>query len=95
MQIYERHKYIIVETKFGPKLHGHRHIHTKSLHQLYKDVVKKHEFLSMSSFYRLKPFYILSPSLRETQTCGSIKCMNPHSIYSTIRMIRTMITQCL
>ena len=35
--------------------------------------------------HRLKPFYILSPSLRETETCGCIKCMNPYSIYNTIR----------
>ena len=48
----------------------------------------------MSSIYRLEPFYILSPNLRETETCHCIKCMNPHSIYNTIRKNhKTMISQ--
>ena len=39
----------------------------------------------MSSFYRLKPFYVLSPCPQETESCGSVKRMNPHITYNTIR----------
>ena len=49
----------------------------KNLCTMHSNVLKSNPFISISIFYRWKPFYVVQPSLGKTETCGCIKCMNP------------------
>ena len=75
-----------VQTNFGEKLHAHQYIYMKSIRKMYASFIKSNnEYVSMSTFYRLKPFYVVPPTTHETESCGCIRCMNPHLIYNAIK----------
>ena len=57
----------------------------KSLRTIHSNFIKTNPSISISTFYRLKPFYVVEPTLHETESCGCIKCMNPHNVYNTVK----------
>ena len=42
----------------------------KSLHSIHSNFIKTNLSISISTFYRLKPFYVVQPTLCETETPG-------------------------
>ena len=76
------------------KLKGHRHIYTKSLKALYEQfTLETGEEISMSSFYMLRPFYVMPPSIREMESCTCITCVNPHYLYKSYKKVIKKITK--
>ena len=74
-----------IEILLNGKLQAQRYIYTTDTRNLYKQYLKQNEYVSYSSFYRLKPFYIMKPTLREQESCMCIKCLNIHCIYKSLR----------
>lgn len=75
----------IVETKRGKKYQAHRHVYTAPIRKLFHDFSNTGINISIGSFLKLKPFYILPPTTREMASCLCIKCVNIHLIYDGIR----------
>ena len=75
----------VVMTNGREKLHGDRYIYTKSVRELYREYVLKFgDEVSQTMFFKLKPFYIGSPLLREMESCTCISCVNPHYLYKSL-----------
>ena len=72
----------LVETKFGAKLEAQRYIYTKPVRKLHATFIAENEYVSLSSFYRLKPFYVLPPTEREKESC---MCLNAHCLYEPLK----------
>ena len=64
-----------------------KHIYNRTVRELYKEYKIKNSDLVMSStlFYRCKPFYVSPATAREMESCLCSKCLNPHSLYTTLR----------
>ena len=78
---------IVVDEKGKERVHGDRHIYTKTVCKLHKDFTLKYgDHVSVSTFFNLKPFYIGSPSVREMECCTCISCVNPHFLYKSLKI---------
>ena len=75
------------QTKGGMKLKGQKHIYNRTVRELYKEFKRTNSDIVMSAslFYRCKPFYVSPATVREMESCLCSKCLNPHSLYSTLR----------
>ena len=49
----------VIETKFGQKFQSHRYIYKKILRTMHSNFIKTNPSISISTFYRLKPFYVV------------------------------------
>ena len=75
------------------KLKGHKHIYTKSVKGLHEEfTLKTGDSISLSSFYLLKPFYVLAPSIHEMESCTCINCVNPHYLYKSYKKVTKKLT---
>ena len=74
-------------TKGGVKLKAQKYIYNGTINELHKKFKNINPEVSMSStlFYRCRPFYVAPPTAREMESCLCAKCLNPHSLYSTLR----------
>ena len=75
------------EAKGGKKLKAQRHVYSLSVQELYMNFCNAHPELKCSSslFWRSKPFYIGPATDREMECCLCSKCLNPHSLYNSLR----------
>ena len=68
------------------KVQGHHLVATKPYHRLHEIYCQVSEFQpSFGSFINLKPFYVSSPTYKETEMCLCSKCINLHCIYKAIK----------
>ena len=74
-------------TKGGTKLKAQKNIYTLTTREMFMKFKSEHPDVKCSSsvFYRCKPFYIAPATPREMEGCLCQKCLNPHSLYTTIR----------
>ena len=67
-----------------------KRIYTDSVRTLHKRFNEDQEHpISLTVFFKHKPFYILKPSEKEKQSCLCIYCLNPHVILKAINTFRT------
>ena len=58
-----------------------KRIYTDSVRKLLQRFNETQEKpISLSTFFKLKPFYCLKPSEKEKQSCLCLNCLNPHVI---------------
>ena len=74
-------------TKGGLKLKAQKYIYSRSVREMFSNFRKSHPncIVSMSLYYRCKPFYVCPPTEREMEGCLCIKCLNPHSLYASLK----------
>ena len=64
-------------------------IYTDSIRTLHKRFNEDEGHpISLSAFFKYKPFYVLKPSEKEKQSCLCIYCLNPHVILKAINTFR-------
>ena len=64
-------------------------IYTDSIRTLHKRFNEDQGHpISLSAFFKYKPFYVLKPSEKEKQSCLCIYCLNPHVILKAINTFR-------
>ena len=75
------------KAKKGSKLKAQKHIYSCPVRQMFTRF--KHAnpdtACSLSMFYKCKPFYVLPASNREMESCLCGKCLNPHSLYNSLK----------
>ena len=68
-----------------------KRIYTNSVRTLHKRFNEDQEHpISLTAFFKHKPFYVLKPSEKEKQSCLCIYCLNPHVILKAINTFRTL-----
>ena len=68
------------------KVQGHRLVATKPYRRFHEIYCQVSEFQpSFGLFINLKPFYVSSPTNKETEMRLCSKCLNPHCIYKAIK----------
>ena len=74
-------------TKSGLKLKAQKYIYNGTIRELYKKFksINPDTAISSSLFFRCRPFYVSPATAREMESCMCSKCLNPHSLYSTLR----------
>ena len=66
-----------------------KRIYTDSVRTLHKRFNEDQEHpISLTAFFKWKPFYVLTPSEKEKQGCLCIYCLNPHVILKAINTFR-------
>ena len=52
--------------------------YVESIRKLWKEFNATHVSVSLTTFFKFKPFYCALPSEKEKQSCVCINCLNPH-----------------
>ena len=73
--------------KRGDRLKAQRKIYNENIRNLFKRFQYRYpdDKVSLSMFYRCKPFYITQANQQEMESCLCTKCLNPHTLYKVIR----------
>ena len=65
-----------------------RMIYTESVRKLHLSFNEKHTLVSLSLFFRYKPYYCVRPTEKEKSSCLCINCLNPHLLLQSINNYR-------
>lgn len=65
-----------------------RKIYTESIRKLHSSFNEKNTPVSLTLFFRYKPYYCLRPTEKEKSSCLCINCFNPHLFIQSINIYR-------
>ena len=65
-----------------------RMVFIKSVRKLYSSFNEKHTPVSLSLFFRYKPYYCVRPTEKENLSCVCINCLNLHLLLQSIDIYR-------
>ena len=75
----------VVEVRGREKFEAHRYIYTSPIRKLHKDFIAQYGEVSLGTFYKLKPFYLQTPTEREKESCLCITCLKVDCIYEPLK----------
>ena len=81
----------VVQLKNGTKVRftAIKMIYVESIRKLKNDFSSKHVPVSLTTFFKFKPFYCILPSEKEKQSCVCINCQNLHLLLKAVNRYRT------
>ena len=63
-------------------------IYVESIRKLYKEFNANHVPVSLTTFFKFKPFYCALPNEKEKKSCVCINCQNPHLLLQAVNRYR-------
>ena len=65
-----------------------RMVYIESVQKLHSSFNEKHTPVSLSLFFRCKPYYCIRPTEKEKLSCLCINCLNPYLLLQSINIYR-------